>query len=91
MLACARLGAVHSVVFGGFARPSSRPASTTRSPVLVLAASCGIEPNRVIQYKPLLDAGAGAREARAAALRDPAAAGEARARSSPRAIWTGTS
>jgi propionyl-CoA synthetase len=56
MLACARLGAVHSVVFGGFAAGELRARIDDARPKLVLAASCGIEPGRVVAYKPLLDA-----------------------------------
>ncbi|HEX9325922.1 MAG TPA: propionyl-CoA synthetase [Reyranella sp.] len=55
MLACARLGAVHSVVFGGFAANELATRIDDCSPKLVLTASCGIEPGRVVQYKPLLD------------------------------------
>lgn len=55
MLACARLGAIHSVVFGGFAAPELATRIDDAKPKLVLSASCGIEPNRVIAYKPLLD------------------------------------
>ncbi|HKT20307.1 MAG TPA: propionyl-CoA synthetase [Stellaceae bacterium] len=55
MLACARIGAVHSVVFGGFAAPELATRIDDAKPKLVLSASCGIEPNRVIAYKPLLD------------------------------------
>ncbi len=55
MLACARIGAVHSVVFGGFAAPELATRINDSKPVAVLTASCGIEPNRVIAYKPLLD------------------------------------
>jgi len=55
MLACARLGAVHSVVFGGFAAPELATRIDDAKPALVLAASCGLEPNRVVEYKPLLD------------------------------------
>jgi propionyl-CoA synthetase len=55
MLACARIGAVHSVVFGGFAAPELATRINDAQPKLILAASCGIEPNRVIAYKPLLD------------------------------------
>jgi propionyl-CoA synthetase len=55
MLACARLGAIHSVVFGGFAAPELAARIDDAKPKLVLSASCGIEPNRVIAYKPLLD------------------------------------
>ncbi len=55
MLACARIGAVHSVVFGGFAAAELAKRIDDAQPVLILAASCGIEPNRVVAYKPLLD------------------------------------
>ena len=56
MLACARLGAVHSVVFGGFAANELAVRINDAEPKAVIAASCGIEPGRVIAYKPLLDA-----------------------------------
>ncbi|MCJ2033669.1 propionyl-CoA synthetase [Methylobacterium sp. J-068] len=56
MLACARLGAVHSVVFGGFAANELAVRIEDAAPKVVLAASCGIEPSRVVAYKPLLDA-----------------------------------
>ena len=55
MLACARLGAIHSVVFGGFARESLPSESTMPKPVVILSASCGIEGKKTIPYKPLLD------------------------------------
>ena len=55
MLACARIGAVHSVVFGGFAPKELATRIDDAKPKLVLTASCGIEPGRIIQYKPLLD------------------------------------
>ncbi len=55
MLACARLGAVHSVVFGGFAPKELATRIDDAKPKLILSASCGIEPKRVIAYKPLLD------------------------------------
>ncbi len=55
MLACARLGAVHSVVFGGFAATELAVRIDDATPKVVLSASCGIEPNRVVAYKPLLD------------------------------------
>ena len=55
MLACARIGAIHSVVFGGFAPPELATRINDAKPKAILAASCGIEPNRVIPYKPLLD------------------------------------
>jgi propionyl-CoA synthetase len=56
MLACARLGAVHSVVFGGFAAHELAVRIDDAKPVVVVSASCGIEPTRVVRYKPLLDA-----------------------------------
>jgi len=55
MLACARIGAVHSVVFGGFAAKELATRIEDAEPKLVLAASCGVEPGRVVAYKPLLD------------------------------------
>ncbi len=55
MLACARLGAVHSVVFGGFAPAELAVRIDDAEPKVVVTASCGIEPTRVIEYKPLLD------------------------------------
>ncbi|MDJ0926243.1 MAG: propionyl-CoA synthetase [Gammaproteobacteria bacterium] len=55
MLACARLGAVHSVVFGGFAARELATRIDDAQPKLILAASCGLEPGRVVEYKPLLD------------------------------------
>ena len=56
MLACARLGAVHSVVFGGFAAHELAMRIQDAQPKVVVSASCGIEVNRVIEYKPLIDA-----------------------------------
>ncbi len=55
MLACARIGAVHSVVFGGFASNELATRINDAKPVAILSASCGIETTRVIAYKPLLD------------------------------------
>ena len=55
MLACARIGAVHSVVFGGFAAPELATRIDDAKPRVVLSASCGIEGSRVVEYKPLLD------------------------------------
>ena len=55
MLACARIGAIHSVVFGGFAAPELAKRIDDARPRLVLSASCGIEVNRIVPYKPLLD------------------------------------
>src|SRR3954470_604516 len=56
MLACARLGAIHSVVFGGFAAPELATRIDDATPKVILSASCGIEPGRTVPYKPLLDA-----------------------------------
>jgi propionyl-CoA synthetase len=56
MLACARIGAIHSVVFGGFAAPELATRIDDAKPKVILSASCGLEPGRVIAYKPLLDA-----------------------------------
>jgi propionyl-CoA synthetase len=56
MLACARLGAVHSVVFGGFAAHELAARIDDARPALVVSASCGIEPTRIVDYKPMLDA-----------------------------------
>ncbi len=55
MLACARIGAVHSVVFGGFAAAELAKRIDDAEAVLIVSASCGIEPGRVVAYKPLLD------------------------------------
>ncbi|MBB3066841.1 propionyl-CoA synthetase [Limibacillus halophilus] len=55
MLACARLGAIHSVVFGGFASNELATRINDAKPKAIVTASCGIEPGRVIAYKPLLD------------------------------------
>ncbi len=55
MLACARIGAVHSVVFGGFAAQELAIRIDDAKPKLIVWASCGIEPSRVIPYKPLVD------------------------------------
>ena len=55
MLACARIGAIHSVVFGGFAARELATRIDDAKPKVVLSASCGIEPGRIIHYKPLLD------------------------------------
>jgi propionyl-CoA synthetase len=56
MLACARIGAIHSVVFGGFAAHELATRINDARPRVILSASCGIEVNRVVAYKPLLDA-----------------------------------
>ncbi|MEM6945299.1 MAG: AMP-binding protein, partial [Pseudomonadota bacterium] len=59
MLACARIGAVHSVVFGGFAAHELAVRIDDATPKAMIAASCGLEPGRVVPYKPLLDAAIG--------------------------------
>ncbi len=56
MLACARIGAVHSVVFGGFAPHELATRIDDCTPKVIVSASCGIEPGRVVEYKPMLDA-----------------------------------
>ncbi|TDG11905.1 propionyl-CoA synthetase [Seongchinamella unica] len=56
MLACARLGAVHSVVFGGFASNELAVRIDDAAPRAIVSASCGVEPTRIVPYKPLLDA-----------------------------------
>jgi propionyl-CoA synthetase len=55
MLACARIGAIHSVVFGGFAARELATRIDDCTPKVILSASCGLEPGRIVQYKPLLD------------------------------------
>ena len=55
MLACARIGAVHSVVFGGFASNELAVRLDDAKPKAIIAASCGLEPGRVVHYKPLVD------------------------------------
>ncbi len=55
MLACARLGAIHSVVFGGFAAKELATRIDDAQPKLIVSASCGVEPGRIVSYKPLLD------------------------------------
>jgi propionyl-CoA synthetase len=56
MLACARIGAIHSVVFGGFAANELATRIEDAKPKVIVSASCGIEPGRLVEYKPLLDA-----------------------------------
>jgi propionyl-CoA synthetase len=56
MLGCARIGAIHSVVFGGFSARELATRIDDAQPKLIVAGSCGIEPNRIVHYKPLLDA-----------------------------------
>jgi propionyl-CoA synthetase len=56
MLACARLGAIHSVVFGGFAPHELAVRIDDARPKVIVTASCGIEPSRIVEYKPMVDA-----------------------------------
>ncbi len=56
MLGCARLGAIHSVVFGGFAATELAARIADAKPKVIVSASCGLEPGRIVAYKPLLDA-----------------------------------
>ncbi|GAB2972788.1 propionyl-CoA synthetase [Amycolatopsis acidiphila] len=60
MLACARIGAVHSVVFGGFAPKELAARVEDAKPKVIVAASCGIEPTRVVEYLPIINAALGA-------------------------------
>jgi len=55
MLACARIGVIHSVVFGGFAANELATRIDDAKPDIIISTSCGIEPGRVVEYKPLLD------------------------------------
>ena len=77
MLACARIGAVHSVVFGGFAAPELAARIDDATPKVVVSASCGIEGSRVLEYKPILDKAielASAKPGRCVILQRPQAA-----------------
>ena len=89
MLACARLGAVHSVVFGGFAPHELAVRIDDARPVVVVTASCGIEPSRTVEYKPLLDAAIAMAEHPAGVRHRAARATRAARRRSRAAIWTG--
>ena len=62
MLACARIGAVHWWVFGGFAPHELATRIDDARPTVVVSASCGIEPSRIVEYKPMLDAAIDAAE-----------------------------
>ncbi|RBP18308.1 propionyl-CoA synthetase [Roseiarcus fermentans] len=64
MLACARIGAIHSVVFGGFAAKELATRIDDAEPKVILTASCGIEPGRIVEYKPLLDLAIGLSKAK---------------------------
>ena len=79
MLACARIGAVHSVVFGGFAAKELATRIDDAEPKVVLTASCGVEPGRIVEYKPLLDLAISLARHKPADLRRlPAPAGQGR-------------
>ena len=82
MLACARLGAIHSVVFGGFAADELATRIDDAKPKVIVSASCGIEPGRLVAYKPLLDAAIDMAASKPRALhRAPAGNARGRARS----------
>ena len=89
MLACARIGAVHSVVFGGFAAKELATRIEDAKPKLIFSASCGIEPGRIVQYKPLLDEAIRLSSVKPRKLHHPAAAAAELANSRPAAITTG--
>lgn len=55
MLACARIGAIHSVVFGGFAAKELANRIEDCRPKIIITASCGLEPGKVIKYRPIVD------------------------------------
>ena len=55
MYACARIGAIHSVVFGGFAAMELANRIDDCQPKVIITASCGLEPGKVIQYRPIVD------------------------------------
>ena len=74
MLACARIGAVHSVVFGGFAAKELATRIEDAKPKLIFSASCGLEPGRIVQYKPLLDEAIKLSSVKPRGLHHPAAA-----------------
>ena len=89
MLACARIGAVHSVVFGGFAAKELATRIDDAKPKLIFSASCGVEPGRIVQYKPLLDEAIRLSSVKPESLHHPAASAAWLANSRPAAITTG--
>ena len=89
MLACARIGAVHSVVFGGFAAHELAIRIEDAAPTVVVSASCGIEVSRVLEYQPILEPGDRAVQPQTAALRHPAAPAGTRHPGTPAVTWTG--
>ena len=91
MLACARIGAVHSVVFGGFAAKELATRIEDAKPKLIFSASCGLEPGRIVQYKPLLDEAIRLSSVKPRGLHHPAAAAAGLRTRSPGATTTGPS
>ena len=89
MLATARLGAVHSVVFGGFAPHELATRISDAQPRVIVSASCGVEPKRVVKYKPMLDAAIEQSAHKPRALRHPSAAHGEGVAACPAATWTG--
>ena len=83
MYACARIGAIHSVVFGGFASNELAVRIDDATPKVIVSASCGIEVTRIVEYKPLLDRALEQATAPGRALRHPAARAAPLRRSSP--------
>ena len=90
MLACARIGAVHSVVFGGFAAHELAARIDDAQPKVVVTASCGIEPTRTVEYKPMLDRALELAEHAPDAVRGPSSGRRPRRRWSRAATSTGT-
>ena len=90
MLACARIGAVHSVVFGGFAPHELAVRIDDARPKVVVSASCGIEPTRVVEYKPMLDRALELAEHQPGRGRSSSSGRRPRRRWSSRATSTGT-
>jgi propionyl-CoA synthetase len=77
MLACARIGAIHSVVFGGFAASELASRINDARPKVIVSASCGMEPGRIVAYKPLLGARSNSSRTSRSDAYPPAAAAEA--------------
>ena len=90
MLACARIGAVHSVVFGGFASNELAVRINDAQPKVIVSASCGIEGAKILDYKPLLDGAIEMATHKPSAPDHQAAAAEAGARCRTAATSTGT-
>ena len=90
MLACARLGAVHSVVFGGFAASELAARIDDAKPAAIVTASCGIEPTRTVDYKPMIDAALEHRRSTRRPRASSCSATSGRANRWPAATSTGT-